>query len=87
MRSPPSAAVVVVTVVVVVGLEREREGLDAEDLLRLTRQLCLCNIGHHTFMYPRRYGGFKDDLTLLLIMSERVYSGGSKDRWARILHP
>lgn len=83
MRSPPSAAVVVVTVVV--GLEREREGL--EDLLRLTRQLCFCNIGHHTFMYPRRYGGFKDDLTLLLIMSERVYSGGSKERCARILHP
>lgn len=48
MRSPPSAAVVVAAVAV--GLEREREGLDAEDLLRLTRPLDLCIIGHCTYV-------------------------------------
>lgn len=48
MRSPPSAAVVVTAVTV--GLERQREGLDAGDLLRLTRPLDLCIIGHCTYV-------------------------------------
>lgn len=79
VRSPPSAAATAVVVVVVMGLERERER-GGGWMLKI---YCVSHIDSFASailatppMHPRRYGGFKDDLTLF-----PIHQRGSLLRW------